>query len=70
METPMLNQAQITQNSASDQFDNIIERMVEMTPKQLTKIQQLLDEMEAIHDFSSPILTEQEKLTLAKIFQI
>ncbi|GLT14492.1 hypothetical protein [Vibrio algivorus] len=68
MQTPLSHQ---TQDSASEQqLDNIIERIVDMSPKQLTKVQQFLDEMEAVHDFSSPVLTEQEKLTLAKIFQV
>ncbi|TVO39372.1 hypothetical protein [Vibrio algivorus] len=68
MQTPLSHQ---TQDSASEQqLDNIIERIVDMSPNQLTKVQQFLDEMEAVHDFSSPVLTEQEKLTLAKIFQV
>lgn len=67
MQTPLFHE---TQDSAPKQLDNIIERIVDMSPKQLTKVQQFLDEMEAVHDFSSPVLTEQEKLTLAKIFQV
>ena len=70
MQTPLSHQTQLSQDSVSTQLDTIIERMVDMTPKQLAKVQQFLDEMEAVHDFSSPVLTEQEKLTLAKMFQV
>lgn len=56
--------------SSTEQLDNIIERMVEMTPSQLSKIQHFINDMDATHDFSSPVLTEQEKLTLAKMFQV
>ena len=62
--------SQQNEQSTPEQLDNIIERMVDMNPKQLAKVQQFLDEMEAIHDFSSPVLTEQEKVTLAKMFQV
>lgn len=62
--------SQQNEQSTPEQLDNIIERMVDMSPKQLAKVQQFLDEMEAIHDFSSPVLTEQEKVTLAKMFQV
>ncbi|MFH0256794.1 hypothetical protein ACGRL8_07005 [Vibrio rumoiensis] len=70
MQTSLSHQTQLSQDSASEQLDNIIERMVDMNPKQLTKVQQFLDDMEAVYDYSSPVLTEQEKLTLAKMFQI
>lgn len=70
MQTSPSHQTEISQDSASDQLDKIIERIVDMNPKQLAKVQQFLDEMAAVHDFSSPVLTEQEKMTLAKIFQV
>ncbi|HCH00399.1 MAG TPA: hypothetical protein DEV85_00720 [Vibrio sp.] len=70
MQTSPSHQIEISQDSASDQLDKIIERIVDMNPKQLAKVQQFLDEMAAVHDFSSPVLTEQEKMTLAKIFQV
>lgn len=59
----------LTHNLSLD-LEHIIDRLVEMTPNQLTKVEQFLNDMDAVHDFSSPVLTDQEKCTLAKMFQI
>ncbi|OEF23152.1 hypothetical protein [Vibrio rumoiensis] len=51
-------------------FDSLVEKIVELTPIQLEKLNHFIDDMLQIDDFSSPILSEQEKQTLSKMLKI
>lgn len=59
-----------TESATTDQLDHLIEHLVEMDQSQLSKVQMFINDMAAEQDFSSPVLTDQEKRTLAKMFQI
>ncbi|WP_105902015.1 hypothetical protein [Vibrio gangliei] len=59
-----------TETDHSEQLEQLIDHLVDLEPKQLKKVQVFIDDMVAEQDFSSPVLTEQEKLTLEKMFQL
>ncbi|MFV0574034.1 MAG: hypothetical protein ACK5NC_01210 [Vibrio sp.] len=52
------------------QLDDLIEQLIDMSPQELNRIQQYIQEMQHMTDFSTPVLSEQEKQRLAKLLKL
>ncbi|HBV77447.1 hypothetical protein, partial [Vibrio sp.] len=57
-------------SSKNDAIDTLVEKIVDLTPPQLEKVNNYIDKMIQVDDFSSPVLSKQEKQTLSKMFKI